>query len=236
MYLYDLNRLKNHVNYKVQALPPSCQMFYAIKANSKKTILKALLPLVHGFEVASLGEIKKVREVSSDVPIIFGGPGKTNQEIEGAIDHKISLIHVESINELQRIAAIANKRKVKVPILLRVNSHVTLPGATFAMAGRPTQFGIDESQIPEVIELAQPLESIQVQGFHFHSLSKNLNVEQHVRLVEHYCEEVTKWSREYGLNITFLNVGGGIGVNYADLTRTIRLGSICHTFEYYVTS
>ncbi|MFC4766593.1 type III PLP-dependent enzyme [Effusibacillus consociatus] len=216
-FLYDLDHLREHVRRRVETLPASCRLFYAIKANSDEPILRTLAPIVDGFEVASLGEVKKVRAVAPDIPILFGGPGKTDEEIEGAIDHHVSLLHVESVHELQRVANLASQRGIQVPILLRVNLRGPLPDATLAMAGRPTQFGIDETEIAEAIRLAQGLESVKLEGFHLHSLSNNLNPEQHVRLVEYYCERVTGWIKEFALQITYLNAGGGIGVNYADL-------------------
>lgn len=216
-YLYDMDQLREHVLKRVQTLPASCRLFYAIKANSDESILRTLAPIVHGFEVASIGEVGKVRAVSSEIPILFGGPGKTDEEIEGAIDHQVSLIHVESVFELQRIASIAAKRGIEVPVLLRVNVCGPLPDATIAMAGRPTQFGIDETEIGEAVRLALALPMVKLEGFHLHSLSNNLNPDQHVRLVEYYCERVTEWINQYELQISFLNAGGGIGVNYQNL-------------------
>lgn len=218
-YLYDLDHLKNHVKPKADSLPDSCQLFYAIKANSDPVILRALAPNVHGFEVASLGEIHKVRAVSSEIPILFGGPGKTDEEIEGAIEQRVSLIHVESVHELQRVDFLAKKHGVVAPILLRVNLRGPLPSATLAMAGRPTQFGIDEAIMPDAIRLALSLKGVKLQGFHFHSLSNNLDASKHVELISYYLQIVNSWISEFDLDISYLNAGGGIGVNYADLEQ-----------------
>jgi diaminopimelate decarboxylase len=218
-YIHDLSHLRQHAKQKVESLPSNCRLFYAIKANSERAILQALAPIVHGFEVASLGEIVKVRSISPDIPILFGGPGKTNDEIEGAIEHEVSLIHVESIDELERVDYLARKRGVTVPILLRVNLRGPFPSATLAMAGRPTQFGIDEAIIPDAIRMALSLEGVKLEGFHFHSLSNNLDAGKHVELVSHYLQVVKNWMAQFDLEISYLNAGGGIGVNYADLEQ-----------------
>ncbi|WP_410513170.1 type III PLP-dependent enzyme [Paenibacillus sp. BR2-3] len=218
-FLYDLNHLRQYVKRRVESLPSPCQLFYAIKANSERSIIETLAPIVHGFEVASLGEILKIRSVSPDIPILFGGPGKTNEEIEGAIQHHVSLIHVESLDELQRIDYIAKHRGVVVPILLRVNLRGPFPNATLAMAGRPTQFGIDEEIITEAIRMARSLQGVKLEGFHFHSLSNNLDALKHTELVAYYFQVVKNWIREFDLQISYLNAGGGIGVNYADLQQ-----------------
>jgi diaminopimelate decarboxylase len=218
-YLYDLNHLRAHVQRTIALLPEQCRFFYAIKANSESPILRAVAPLVHGFEVASLGEIAKVRAVSASAPIIFGGPGKTDAEITSAICQQVTLLHVESGQELRRVQHLAAQRDVVVPILLRVNLRGPLPAATLQMAGAPTQFGIDEHELPGVIALARHCPNVEIQGFHLHSLSNNLDADAHVRLIAHYIDCVHRWATEFRLQIRVLNVGGGIGVNYMQLDR-----------------
>ncbi|MGS0652543.1 siderophore biosynthesis PLP-dependent protein, partial [Staphylococcus arlettae] len=102
---------------------------------------------VTGFEVASQGEIAKGLAHKSAQHIIFGGPGKTDDELIYAIDQGIQRIHVESIYELQRLNALLTTRQQQMKVLLRVNLAGPFPNATLHMAGRPTQFGISEDQI-----------------------------------------------------------------------------------------
>ncbi|MDQ6421978.1 type III PLP-dependent enzyme [Paenibacillus sp. LHD-117] len=227
-FIYDLQALREHATSRVQSLPEQCRLFYAVKANSDREILEQLADTVHGFEAASLGEIVKIREVSQAVPILFGGPGKTDREIVGAIDNRVSLIHAESVHELQRIQLIAEQRGAVVPVLLRVNLHSTLPEATLAMGGRPTQFGIDEEDVPEAIRLALSLPAIKLEGFHLHSISNNLDARRHAQLVSLYCTRVRQWAEQFGLNVSVLNAGGGIGVNYADLNNQFDWDTFVH--------
>ncbi|MFD2171864.1 type III PLP-dependent enzyme [Tumebacillus lipolyticus] len=222
-YLYDLRDLAQHVRRFVQALPPQCRYFYAIKANSQQEMLEALAPLVHGFEVASIGEVQKVRAVSQDAPIIFGGPGKADEELEGAIDQRVTLLHVESMHELARLEEIAARKGVAVDILLRVNLRGPLPSATLQMAGVPTQFGIDEAVIEQAVRAAMRCAHIRLKGFHFHSLSNNLDVEQHLKMVAFYAKKARGWADEFGFRLEYINAGGGIGVNYADIAAQFDL-------------
>lgn len=218
-YIYDLDQLRRHVVQAMRSLPASCQLFYAIKANSEARILQELSPIVHGFEVASGGEIEKVRAADSDAAILFGGPGKTDEEIASAIRHRVKLLHVESLHELQRVDYIAAQMHVTVSILLRVNLCGALPSATLQMAGAPTQFGIAEEDIPKTIAQAQQCVHVDLHGFHFHSISNNLDAHQHVQLIHHYITLARNWSKAFAVNLRYLNVGGGIGVNYADLEK-----------------
>ena len=218
-YMYDLALLRAHVARVMAALPARTRFFYAVKANSEAPILRALAPLVHGFEVASAGELEKVRAVAPEAPVLFGGPGKTAGELERAVELGVMLLHVESLHELRRVEQVGAHRGVRVPVLLRVNLRASLPAATLQMGGAPTQFGIDEADIAGAISLALRSPHVDLQGFHFHSLSNDLDAPAHAGLVCAYLERVRTWAREFGLRPKWVNAGGGIGVNYADLER-----------------
>ncbi|MEY8743880.1 hypothetical protein AB9M62_31450 [Bacillales bacterium AN1005] len=75
-YLYDLAGIQEQVSQMLLHMPQHTSLFYAIKANPDPRIIEALLPWVKGFEVASIGELLKVRRISTQVPILFGGQAK----------------------------------------------------------------------------------------------------------------------------------------------------------------
>lgn len=218
-YVYDLDALRAHASRVMAALPRRTRFFYAVKANSEAPILRALAPLVHGFEVASAGELEKVRAVAPEAPVLFGGPGKTDAELERAVELGVKLLHVESVHELRRVEQVGRRRGVRVPVLLRVNLRAVLPTATLQMGGAPTQFGIDEADIPSTIALALRCPHVELQGFHFHSISNDLDALAHAELVRVYLERARSWAQRFGLRLSWVNAGGGIGVNYADLER-----------------
>jgi len=209
----------------MNSLPANCQMFYAMKANSETQILKVVGEYVHGFEVASIGEIKKARKILTEIPLIFGGPGKTDTEIRGAIALNIKWFHVESIQELRRIELIAANLDRVITILLRVNLSGNFPAATLQMAGRPTQFGISEVDVSTAINVAVSSQHLKLEGFHFHSISNNLDPQTHLQLIEYYFERIKTWSETHGLSVLTLNAGGGIGINYADLNKHFNWSS-----------
>jgi len=218
LYSYDLDMLADHVVAVVAALPDRCRMFYAMKANSARPLLQALAPLVAGFEVASGGELAKARAVGEDIPVLFGGPAKTEHEIAQALEQRVERLHVESVLELHRISAVATRAGASAEVLLRVNLGGPFPPATLAMAGGPTQFGIDESVLAEAVRTAIALPAVKLVGFHLHSLSNNLSAIAHLDLLDLYRRKVCGWEEEFGLRCDVVNVGGGIGVDYADLS------------------
>ncbi len=216
-YIYDLEGIQQHVRNMVKTMPKQTNLFYAIKANPDKRIIQALLPYVKGFEVASIGELKKVRDVSKSVPILFGGPGKKDYELEMAMKENVSYIHVESLLELRKLIMLAKKRDKHIHVLLRMNVRTkTLPKTNISMGGRPSQFGIDEQLMEEALSILKERENthVHLKGFHFHSLSNNMQAALHVEMIHHYLQKVEQWKHAYGLNINVINAGGGFGVSY----------------------
>ena len=72
---------------------------------------------------------------------------------------------------------------------MRVNLAGPFPNATLHMAGRPTQFGISEDEVDDVIEAALAMPNIHLDGFHFHSISNNLDSNLHVDVVKLYFKK-----------------------------------------------
>ncbi|WDD99771.1 type III PLP-dependent enzyme [Thalassomonas actiniarum] len=226
-YYYDLDYLSQRIQWISENLPDKVNFYYAIKANSDQPVLETLSPYIHGFEVASLGEIHKARQADSHRPIAFGGPGKTRVELQGALDAGVELYHIESVLQLDRLNELAAKAGQKVKVLLRVNPRFELPDATLQMAGKATQFGIDQAQIPEVLASLASYPQLECVGFHFHAISNNLDADSHLLLVKTYIEVARGWQQSHGLNMELLNIGGGIGINYQDSDQQFAWQHYC---------
>ncbi|MDT9723955.1 type III PLP-dependent enzyme [Xylanibacillus composti] len=226
-YLYDLAELRRHVKRVMACLPPGCEMFYAMKANANPRLLREIGAHVHGIETASIGEVRKARGIREDIPVLFGGPGKTDGELAEAIRLQVRHLHVESLHELRRVEHIAASLGRRASVLLRVNLRGALPAATLQMGGRPTQFGLDEQLIGQAAELLRGSAHVQVEGFHLHSVSNQLDAQAHLQLMEHYIAKVKEWSHAFNLPVRTVNVGGGIGVNYRDLDSPFEWEAFC---------
>ena len=182
-YVYDLDGLRAHAAAAVAALPEGCELFYALKANSERPVIEALVGTVAGFEVGSAGEIELVRALDPDAPIVFGGPGKTDAALAAAARQRVAAVHVESLHELRRAEHVAAALGVTLPVALRVNLAGPLPVSTLAMAGQPTQFGMAEGDVPDALDLARHGSHLEFVGFHFHCLSNHHDAPAHARLV-----------------------------------------------------
>jgi len=234
-YVYDLIELTNHVKNLKGSLPPQCELFYAMKANPDQNILKTIAPYIDGFEIASLGEMKKLNHLSIPKPKVLSGPVKTDETLKEAILNEVDIIHVESAWELERILFLTEQFQKEARIALRINLQATISGARLIMAGKPTQFGIDEREVGQLIQIAQQHPLVELVGFHFHSVSNNLDAEAHCTFVSHCLKKVAQWERENNLHVSYINVGGGVGIHYEKDDKpfdwelfTFRLKEVLH--------
>jgi diaminopimelate decarboxylase len=201
-YVYDLAELRAHAAAIGTALRPP-EFFYAAKANPDARLLTALEPYLDGVEVSSGGELAHVRATLPGTRLAFGGPGKTDEELAGALRLGVTRIHVESPYELERLAAIAGGREVDV--LLRANLDVKVPGAALTMSG---PFGMDDAAIGRCLDLLPGMPSIRLRGVHAH-LASGLDAPAMLDV----AAQVLGWTRAR-LDAAEINLGGGMAVDY----------------------
>lgn len=227
-YVYDLPALERHIQAMRQALPANCELFYAAKANPEAAVLKTLAPWVDGFEAASGGELSWLYEQCPDQPLIFGGPGKLDRELDIALQYGVSAFHVESVTELRSLARIARERGTQAPVMLRLNLKLArAPQSRLVMGGKPTPFGLDEEGLAHALQLLRDEPSLKLQGLHFHLLSHQLDVDAHLELIRSYILTFRQLCAEHDLHLSVLNVGGGMGINYQDVTQSFDWRRFC---------
>ncbi|MGH8900489.1 MAG: type III PLP-dependent enzyme [Egibacteraceae bacterium] len=229
-YVYDLSALAARARETRATLPGRCALYYAVKANTHPAVIAGLAPYVDGFEVASLGEINKIIAVIDQPRLIFSGPAKTDQDIAAALRVGGCLLNVESLHELRRVQLIAETLGVRVPVALRINPVGRTLSGTHQMVGVPTQFGIDETHATEAVLLTHTLPNIAFHGFHFHAVSNNLDANAHARFVARCLRWSLEMAARYGIDLTTVNVGGGIGIDY-DLTAHFDLAAFCAALD-----
>ncbi|MEE6257228.1 type III PLP-dependent enzyme [Plantactinospora sonchi] len=203
--------LAEHVAAVRAALPAGVELLYAMKANPDPAILRTLAPYLTGFEVASGGELRHLAEaLPGTVPAAFGGPGKTDSELDAGLATGVRRFHVESTTELRRLALLATARGTVADVLLRVNLPFAAEGAALVMGGRPGPFGMSAEQARECVDLGLP--GVRVRGVHAH-LGSGLAAPAAADL----ARAVVGWAVGE-LDAAEVNVGGGMAVDYADPT------------------
>lgn len=217
MFIYDLDALRQHIERVMAALPAGVELYYAIKANSEAPILATLAPWVNGFEISSGGEIERVHDCPTSKRFVFSGPGKLDSDLRAAMRHDVEAIHVESLNEIERLQRLAREAGRVQAVFIRINPQLPPSLSTrLAMAGTPTPFGIDESDLAQAVRQVEAASHLRLQGFHVHAMSHQQQVERHERLLDAYLQRWPQWKAlsAQPQSITHLNVGGGIGVDY----------------------
>lgn len=220
-YFYDLNLLERTLaEIKRTARDDRFKVHYAVKANANPGILRRIQGAGLGVDAVSGGEIRAALEAgfkSSD--IVFAGVGKTDAEIIMALEEGIGCFNVESSAELMVIDEIASGMGRKATVALRVNPDIDAHTHEYITTGlAENKFGINIDRLDSVIELAQSLPSVELTGLHFHIGSQITESEPFVML----CEVINRLQDELekkGINLTLINVGGGLGVDYADPDR-----------------
>lgn len=220
-YFYDLNLLERTLaEIKRTARDDRFKVHYAVKANANPGILRRIQGAGLGVDAVSGGEIRAALEAgfkSSD--IVFAGVGKTDAEIIMALEEGIGCFNVESSAELMVIDEIASGMGKKATVALRVNPDIDAHTHEYITTGlAENKFGINIDRLDSVIELAQSLPSVELTGLHFHIGSQITESEPFVML----CEVINRLQDELekkGISLTLINVGGGLGVDYADPDR-----------------
>lgn len=216
-FIYDLGALKHHARWLKSHLPARVELYYAIKANSEPQILETLAPLVDGFEISSGGEIQRVQNCSIRKQFIFSGPGKLDSDLHTALTRRVEMIHLESLDEIRRLNNIAAELNLKQRVLIRINpllpEHLS---SKLSMAGAPTPFGIDERQLAEAVTQVERSTHLVLCGFHIHAMSHQTDVRRHRQLLDWYLAQWPRWKAlaTNAATVRYLNVGGGMGVNY----------------------
>ncbi|WP_440889032.1 type III PLP-dependent enzyme [Vibrio sp. WZ-1] len=234
-YLYDLNALEQHIKQMRHVLPQNVELFYAAKANPSAPVLKTLAPYVDGFEAASGGELSHLHQQQLNKPLIFGGPGKMPSELAQAIELDVEAIHVESLTELQRIGSLTETLKRQASIFLRMNidiGDITL--SKLAMGGKPTPFGLDETELNNALTLLRDYPQVKLKGFHFHLMSHQLDVDRHLALMQRYFQVVKAWQAKFELGELMINLGGGMGINYRNPEQHFPWMEFCDKLEFLI--
>lgn len=103
-----------------------------------------------------------------------------------------------------------------------------------AMGGKPTPFGLDESELSNALMLLRDFPQVSLKGFHFHLMSHQLDVERHLALMQRYFQVVKAWQQEFELGELMINLGGGMGINYQNPEQHFPWMEFCDKLEFLI--
>ncbi len=190
---------------------------FAMKANSNLAILRLMAKEGSGVDIVSGGEL--FRALKAGVPaskIVFAGVGKTPDEIRDALKADILMFNVESPAELQAINEVAASVGKRARVALRINPDIDPKTHPYISTGlKKSKFGIAADRAVAEFTLAFSLSHIEVVGVHAHIGSQLTEVTPFIEALKKVVKLV-ETLKEQGINIRYLNIGGGLGITYSD--------------------
>ncbi|MBI2027284.1 MAG: diaminopimelate decarboxylase, partial [Deltaproteobacteria bacterium] len=217
-YVYSFETIKRHFQIFDNSFEATPHLVcYSVKANSNLSILKLLADLGAGMDIVSKGELFRALKVSvNPKKIVFSGVGKTKEEIKYALESEILMLNVESLEELDKINAVARELHIKAPVSLRINPDIdakTHPHITTGLD--ENKFGISFKEAVHVYLYARKLLHLNIIGVDCHIGSQLTELEPVIDAVKKIRELVTELQK-YDLPIQYIDLGGGLGIHYSD--------------------
>ena len=215
-YYYDIELLRATLQaIKKETENKRFHVHYAVKANANPRILKEIAAFGFGADCVSGNEILAAME-SGFTPdkIVFAGVGKSDREIEIGLDNDIFCFNVESIPELEVLNTLASAKGKTARVAFRINPNVDAHTHKYITTGlTENKFGINEQDLPRILEVMKDSSNLQLTGIHFHIGSQITDLKS----FEDLCvrvKELQEWFNTQGIKLPIINVGGGLGINY----------------------
>ena len=221
-YYYDTNLLRHTLDTirKEAGKYNKFCVHYAVKANANPKVLSIIRESGLGADCVSGGEIKAA--IKAGFPankIVYAGVGKTDAEINLGLDYDIFCFNVESVPELEVINELATAKGKIARVAFRINPDVgahTHANITTGLA--ENKFGISMKDMDHVIDRALEMNNINFVGLHFHIGSQILDMGDFTALCNRINELQEKlYARQ--IIVEHINVGGGLGIDYAHPNR-----------------
>ena len=205
---------------------------FAAKSNSNLNILRVLGKLGAGADVVSGGELLKALKAGI-IPnkIVFSGVGKTEEELKIAINKKILLINCESESEAKLVNNLSKKLRKKVSIGFRLNPNVDAKTHKNISTGKAeNKFGLSIKNFKVFLKTVKTFKNVKLEALSVHIGSQILNDTPFRKTLN----VMSKLIKELKLNLKYVDLGGGFGINYTDKEKPINLSKyskLVHNFS-----
>jgi diaminopimelate decarboxylase len=223
LFIYDEQTVRDQCRAYVDAFRSrlgDTEIVYASKAFCCRAMCELVAEEGLSLDVASGGELFTARLAGvSPERIYFHGNNKSPVEIEAGLDAGIGCFVVDSLHEIELLAAAARRRGVRQRVLVRLTPGVRPTTHSYVQTGQADSkfgFGLAEGLADEAVRRLLAAADLELVGVHAHIGSQIFDLSSHRREVEVLFAAVADWRREYGFDCRLVNFGGGLGIRYTE--------------------
>jgi len=220
-YLYSHATLTRHLKVFNEVFEGIEKLVcFSAKANTNLAILKLFATAGCGLDIVSGGELfRGIQAGFTPNRIVYSGVGKRVDEIDYALKSGILMFNLESLDELQLINERAGQLNKQARIAIRVNPDVDPKTHPYISTGlKKNKFGIDTAAALEGYRLAGSLDHIEIVGIDCHIGSQITEAEPFEDALKSIKTLIKQIKNELGIEIQYIDMGGGLGITYADET------------------
>ena len=217
-YCYSTAAMAHNYHVLSESLAGTkAKICYAVKANSNQAVIRTMVDLGAGADVISGGELQRALAAGAKPSdVVFAGPGKTEAELVQALRAGIYQFNVESEPELHLLNAVATETGKIAPVSIRVNPDVDAGTHVKITTGRKqNKFGIPIERAIDIFDLGARLPSLNMLGVAVHIGSQITDLAPFEESFKRTLGLIDRL-RAAGHDILRCNLGGGLGISYAD--------------------
>jgi diaminopimelate decarboxylase len=218
-YVYNAEAIREryHALDEAMAGVPH-RICYAVKANSTLGVLRLLRDLGAGADIVSAGEMTRALAAGfAPEQIVFSGVGKAGEELRQAVRARLGHLNVESLEELDRLAAIAAEERTDVAVGIRVNPDVTAETHPYISTGKSgIKFGVPVDQVPAAAAVIAGHPRLRLTSIAMHLGSQLSDTAPFRQGITRLLELAARLRADGAHPIAVIDVGGGLAIRYAD--------------------
>ena len=231
-FIYSKATLERHANAYINSFKTMNGLVcFSVKALSNISILKTLKNSGCGFDIVSGGELHRALLAGADPKkIIFSGVGKSKDEMVAGIENNILSFNIESDQELSRLSMVAAEMKKIAPVAIRFNPNVDAGVHEFTKTGRKSdKFGVSIEAAKDLIKKCSQISSINLVGLTCHIGSQIMELKGFEDAAKQALELLFELDK-LKINLDFIDMGGGLGVNYVG-EETVQPFELIESYE-----
>jgi len=220
LFVYDLDHVEARYRLIEEAFRGMRPLVaYSVKANGNLAVLQHLASLGAGADIVSQGELVRARRAGIPASrTVFAGVAKKEDEMRAGLREGILAFNVESRGELERLDRVAAQDGAVAPFAIRVNPDVLSPTPhEYTRTGHAaSKFGVPVEETVALYRWARGRPHLRAVGIDVHIGSQILEAEPYERAASRVLELVAALGDEEGIDLDFLDLGGGFGLTPAD--------------------